>query len=510
MPQAPSYNRRKNFIENNSDRTDHAAINAELDKVSISLNATRENLSKIQADDGSLISGSVLRKTLSKEVVDYVTSIANNILVNSGSGGGGDAGSASAAAASAALATTKATEAQNFSNNASVSAHDASISANEAASSASSASSHSSSASASSSAASLKAQEASASAGSAAQSATTATQKSDQVSAAEIRVTALVNGINTTPKMPMWTTLTRPQSPLNGAYGVNLTIGKPEWFFGRGLEWRTFDQPGTNLNNFFVIEYILVAGGGGGGPNKGGGGGAGGVVYGRFELSGSINVVVGGGGAGAEYNRDNAQKGGDTYTTLARAVGGGTGRGLASNDPGEPVGSGGGGSRTEAADLTPSIGGMGIQGQGFAGGAVNGAGNFSGGGGGGAGGDGQSTYGDSSPGGNGGVGITTYSDWAQATGTGVNGGFAGGGGGAGNEEPGGIAVNGGGNGGRGATAGQNATVNTGGGGGAPYGRGASGIAIFRYIGNPTLTGGIISTINGYTYHVFKSDGALSS
>ena len=52
--QAPAYNRTKNFLENNPDRTDHGALNAELDKVSISIDGLRENAELLQKDDGTL------------------------------------------------------------------------------------------------------------------------------------------------------------------------------------------------------------------------------------------------------------------------------------------------------------------------------------------------------------------------------------------------------------------------------------------------------------------------
>ena len=52
--QAPAYNRTKNFLENNPDRTDHGALNAELDKVALSIDGLRENAALLQKDDGSL------------------------------------------------------------------------------------------------------------------------------------------------------------------------------------------------------------------------------------------------------------------------------------------------------------------------------------------------------------------------------------------------------------------------------------------------------------------------
>lgn len=54
MTAATAYNRTKNFAENNPDRTDHTALNAELDKVSTSINELRTNLALLQKDDGSL------------------------------------------------------------------------------------------------------------------------------------------------------------------------------------------------------------------------------------------------------------------------------------------------------------------------------------------------------------------------------------------------------------------------------------------------------------------------
>lgn len=57
--QAPAYNRAKNFLENNPDRTDHAAMNAELDNAALSINALRDNAALLQNDDGTLKPGTV-------------------------------------------------------------------------------------------------------------------------------------------------------------------------------------------------------------------------------------------------------------------------------------------------------------------------------------------------------------------------------------------------------------------------------------------------------------------
>ncbi len=59
MSQPIAYKRQKNFLENNPDRTDHGAINSELDYVATSINGIRHNLARIQDDDGSLTAHSV-------------------------------------------------------------------------------------------------------------------------------------------------------------------------------------------------------------------------------------------------------------------------------------------------------------------------------------------------------------------------------------------------------------------------------------------------------------------
>lgn len=59
MSQAPEYNRQKNFLDNNPDRTDHGALNREFDDVSVSVNALRANQALLQADDGTLKAGTV-------------------------------------------------------------------------------------------------------------------------------------------------------------------------------------------------------------------------------------------------------------------------------------------------------------------------------------------------------------------------------------------------------------------------------------------------------------------
>lgn len=54
MTAATAYNRTKNFLENNPDRTDHSSLNNEFDAVSESINGLRANAALIQKDDGTL------------------------------------------------------------------------------------------------------------------------------------------------------------------------------------------------------------------------------------------------------------------------------------------------------------------------------------------------------------------------------------------------------------------------------------------------------------------------
>lgn len=67
--QAPAYNRTKNFLENNPDRTDHGALNAELDKVALSIDGLRDNAALIQKDDGSLQNSVVALVNLAPDAI---------------------------------------------------------------------------------------------------------------------------------------------------------------------------------------------------------------------------------------------------------------------------------------------------------------------------------------------------------------------------------------------------------------------------------------------------------
>jgi hypothetical protein len=158
-----------------------------------------------------------------------------------------------------------------------------------------------------------------------------------------------------------------------------------------------------------LVEYLIVGGGGGGGggyngsfPVKdstrtdlsGGGGGGGGVVYGSiFIPSGTWEVTVGGGG-GSGYDNQVAvpyrqsSNGGNSSIFGKVALGGGAGSsGVISNQnfggAGNPaaalIGSSGGGG-----GYGHSVGALGTNGQGFAGGNYSGIGLAGGGGGAGA------------------------------------------------------------------------------------------------------------------------------
>ena len=68
--QAPAYNRTKNFTENNPDRTDHGALNEELDNVSASIQGLRVNAALIQKDDGSLANQIVGLENMTPEAIE--------------------------------------------------------------------------------------------------------------------------------------------------------------------------------------------------------------------------------------------------------------------------------------------------------------------------------------------------------------------------------------------------------------------------------------------------------
>lgn len=254
-----------------------------------------------------------------------------------------------------------------------------------------------------------------------------------------------------------------------------------------GYKYHVFTSSGTfSVTGGGEIEYLVVAGGGAGGGNDcGGGGGAGGLASGTVNVNpGSYTITVGAGGAS---NNDRGGNGvASSFGTIVSTIGGGGGgKGNGGSNNGLAGGSGGGGG------WGGNSPGAGTSGQGYIGGWGNGtqSGSTSGGGGGGAGAAGAGYSGaPTSVIGNGGIGLN-FSEWANATGTGDQGYYAGGGG-AGTDttaSTGGLGGGGVGEVGNPRTSAINPQANTGGGGGGGGGyggsdgtNGASGIVILRY------------------------------
>jgi hypothetical protein len=264
-----------------------------------------------------------------------------------------------------------------------------------------------------------------------------------------------------------------------------------------GYAYHTFTSTGSFLPSQKITgaEVITIAGGGGG-SQAGGGGGAGGLLfspYQTFNAGSSYTAVIGAGSSGTSGG-SNASKGTNSMFGPYTALGGGGGSRANSGDVSANI-SGGSGGGAGGGTGTYNKFGAGTSGQGNNGGqGENGSTYYSAGGGGGAGGVGGNVS--VAIGGAGGNGTGTYSTWANATGTGVSGLYAGGGGGGGGQggfnAPG--ASNGGGGAGGGGTAGTAnngiaGTANTGGGGGGGGvgnsvdgngGNGGSGLVIVRY------------------------------
>lgn len=150
---------------------------------------------------------------------------------------------------------------------------------------------------------------------------------------------------------------------------------------------------GTELQNGFFVDYLVVGGGGSGGTSNGqnqatGGGGGGGFREGNMELSASShNVTVGAGGAApnASFVSVNGNNGGNSVFGAVTAAGGGGG---SHNSAGASGGSGGGGG---SGSFSGQSGGTAQAGQGNNGGSGGGSG-ATGGGGGGAGAAGASPF----------------------------------------------------------------------------------------------------------------------
>ena len=316
-----------------------------------------------------------------------------------------------------------------------------------------------------------------------------------------------VSLVNDTYRAAMETNMTKVYKPIPitsvvATGGTVTTVG--------GYTIHAFTSSGnfvTSVNG--QVEYLVVAGGGGGGGGTGAGGGGGGVIQGIISLTaGTYTVTIGGGGAGSGYVSipyspgTNGQN--SVFGTLTAFGGGGGGTNAGGGNGGGVRGGSGGGS------LGSTGQGLGIPGQGFAGGVTNFTTPYYGGGsGGGAGGPGVD--GTSSAGGNGGPGMMSSISGAVAY-------YAGGGGGG---TYAGGTLGSGGTGGGGAGGGFNGTANTGGGGGGQKdnsttlaGTGGSGIVYLRYMLTPYIpsliaTGGTMSSAGAYTVHRFTTSGSFT-
>lgn len=222
-------------------------------------------------------------------------------------------------------------------------------------------------------------------------------------------------------------------------------------------------------NTTSLTEALIVAGGAGAAS---GGGGAGGLIHNAtMPVSGNIAVVVGAKSAGTAYASTPA-KGGDSSFNMVNATGGGNG---APGDSNGGNGGSGGGAGSHGSATTPGIG---ITGQGYAGGAnAYYSSPYPSGGGGGAGGAGQPGQSNTQAG-NGGDCLAYYID------RGIKTNYSGGGGGqpANADSGSGIGACLIGGSGNGAT-GTNAVANTGSGGGGGRttgGNGSDGIVIIMY------------------------------
>ena len=322
-------------------------------------------------------------------------------------------------------------------------------------------------------------------------------------------------------QIPAGTTVQRPTSPAAGMIRFNSTLGYTEWYDSASNQWLAFSQPLP-----YASDYLVVAGGGGGGGGEatngfgggGAGGGAGGYVAASVNLTPGqfYSIVIGGGGAGGTSvgnvpSPSSTSGSSGSNTTLigpsisVTAIAGGRGA-QDENTAGGSGGSGGG----AGGDSGGQPAGSGTTGQGNSGAVTQGS--RSGGGGGGAGATATSR--------NGGNGLT----WLNGS-TYAGGGGGGAGGASTSTAPGGT----GGGGTGAATTGNSAAnagdggntaggANTGGGGGGDAASrnaggkaGGSGVVIIRYLGAQRAQGGnTITSIGGFTYHIFTSSGTYIS
>ena len=265
------------------------------------------------------------------------------------------------------------------------------------------------------------------------------------------------------------------------ATGGNIIVTDGTYWYHAFTSSGTFTPAtGTTLS----CDALVIAGGGGGtNGNWGGGSGAGGLrsITG-VSVSSATTVTVGAGGTPLTNGSDSI------FSSITSSGGGygGQNGGLA-----VAGGSGGGASGYASAGAGAASSPVTSPVQGYAGGRSGYNGGNGGGGAGGAGVGSPSTPNEA--GGNGGVGSASFASWATATGTGIDGYYAGGGGGAGGggSDTGGVGfsgiggLGGGGTGANGGFKGGDGMRNTGGGAGGTWGGGAgatggSGIVIVRY------------------------------
>jgi hypothetical protein len=283
----------------------------------------------------------------------------------------------------------------------------------------------------------------------------------------------------------------------------------------------------VTIPTFVEFNLLLIGAGGGGGANGGGGGGGGSVInLASQNLSGTVNVTVGAGGADTSGNDIAGSNGGFSRIgdegVLTDAIGGGGGGSYAAVALDGGCGGGGlGGSNTGS-----TAGGTGDPGQNGGTGHSEGSNNQGGGGGGGFTNAGGNAGG--STGGTGGGGTSTYSSTfgsPTSSGEDVEGTYyfaGGGGGGARAGGTGGTGGNGGGGDGAGAAVPVAGSVNTGGGGGGggngqasgiTSAAGGSGLVIFKTSGSYTATGTTGSPTRvetgGNTYYTFTGNGSLT-
>jgi hypothetical protein len=311
--------------------------------------------------------------------------------------------------------------------------------------------------------------------------------------------------------IPTGTTAQRPASPIVGMTRWNTTTNSMEIYIGNN-SWQTIAVGG------YSVDFVAIgAGGGGGGADGsqlGAGGATGGIVYGttNFVTGGSYTIYIGGGGGAGGTN----------------VSGSGSGAG----------GTNGGGNGGNAGSSGSS--GAGAGGGGWSGFAYPGPTSYlvvaGGGAGGGGGGEGDQEAMNAGAGGNQprGVNGTSMSGAAGFNFSGDGGGGGGGGGGmfGGLGQSQGVSLGGSGGGNLAligaATAGTNGSTAGGaqsvlpsisgswwdpltyGRGGAFGAAGNQGVIIFRYLGSQRGTGGIVTSVGGYTLHTFTSNSTYAA